>query len=114
TLIDRRPKPGGVCLHCGCIPSKALLHAARLITDAREAADWGLKFAAPKVDVDTLRGRKNKIVDTLANHLVEGAKKREIRYIQGQAAFADSSTLRLDGGPEVRFKQCIIATGSSP
>src|SRR5438105_9190228 len=62
TLIDARPKPGGVCLLEGCIPSKALLHAAHLITDARDAAEWGLKFAAPKIDLDTLRAKKDKIV----------------------------------------------------
>src|SRR5947207_5202962 len=70
TLIDARPKPGGVCLHCGCIPSKALLHAARVLTEAtREAGAWGLHFQPPKIDLDQLRARKTKIVDDMANGL---------------------------------------------
>src|SRR6516162_8008514 len=64
TLIDANPKPGGVCLLRGCIPSKALLHAARLITDAREATGWGLRFMPPQINLDTLRARKDKIVET--------------------------------------------------
>ncbi len=113
-LIDIRAKPGGVCLQCGCIPSKALLHAARLVTDAKEAAEWGLKFAPPQIDVNTLRARKNKIVDTLCNYLVDGAKKRDIKYLQSRAVFDSSTSLRLEDGTQVRYKNCILATGSSP
>src|SRR5947209_20081093 len=70
TLIDAAVKPGGTCLHVGCIPSKTLLHAARLITDAKEASAFGINFAAPKVDINVLRAKKDKIVDLHASHLV--------------------------------------------
>ncbi len=114
TLIDGRPRPGGVCLHVGCIPSKALLHAAELITHARDAAEWGIKFGKPEIDVQAVRERKDRIVDTLSGHLADRAKKSGVRYIQTQARFADSTTLRLDNGDTVRFKYAIIATGSVP
>src|SRR5271167_2768118 len=68
-LIDDRPKPGGVCLYVGCIPSKALLHAVNIIEEAQEASDWGLTFAKPKIDLNALRARKDKIVDTLTTSL---------------------------------------------
>src|SRR6516162_8296710 len=70
-LVDAASKPGGVCLHCGCIPSKALLHAARLITEAHEAGSWGLHFQPPKIDLPALRARKDKIVDTMSTNLAE-------------------------------------------
>ncbi len=114
TLIDAGARPGGVCLHRGCIPSKALLHAARLITDAREADGWGLHFEPPRIDVDALRARKDKVVDTLSGHLAKSAKDRHVTYIQARAAFEDDSTLRLDNSGAVRFKNCIVATGSLP
>src|SRR5437867_2997186 len=114
TLIDVGAKPGGVCLHDGCIPSKALLHAAELITEAQEAGSWGIKFAAPKIDLDVLRSRKNKIVDTMASHLAELCKRRKVAYISTRATFADSHTLQLDNGERLRFKNAILATGSSP
>jgi len=114
TLIDAAPKPGGVCLHCGCIPSKALLHAAHVITDTREAESWGLKFAAPKIDLDALRARKDKIVDTMATHLVELCKRRKVTWISGRGTFVDSQSIQVEKGPKVAFKNCIIATGSAP
>jgi dihydrolipoamide dehydrogenase len=114
TLVDDRPKPGGVCLHCGCIPSKALLHAANIIGETREAASWGLKFAPPQIELDTLRAKKDKIVDTLASSLANLCKQRQVAWIQGRGTFEDAKTLALDGGGKVRFKNAIIATGSSP
>src|SRR5206468_11862259 len=78
TLIDAGAKPGGVCLHYGCIPSKALLHAAHLITDAQDAADWGIKFAPPQVDLASLRGKKDKIVSGMAKALENLAKQRKV------------------------------------
>src|ERR1043166_9526992 len=75
TLVDAGPKPGGFCLHQGCIPSKALLHAVHLITQAREASSWGLRFAPPEIDVNAPRGKKDKIVDTLASNLAELCKR---------------------------------------
>src|SRR5262249_12975649 len=89
TLIDAATRPGGVCLHHGCIPSKALLHAAHLITDARDAADWGIKFASPQIDLASLRGKKDKIVTTMAKGLENLAKQRKVAYVQGRGRFED-------------------------
>jgi dihydrolipoamide dehydrogenase len=114
TLIDASEKPGGTCLHVGCIPSKALLHAAKLITDARDGEQWGIHFAKPKVDLAALRAQGNKIVDTLAKNLLELCKRRKVELVKARAVFADSQTLELDNGTRRRFKHCIIAIGSSP
>jgi dihydrolipoamide dehydrogenase len=114
TLIDAAEKPGGTCLHVGCIPSKALLHAAKLITDARDGEQWGIHFAKPKVDLAALRAQGNKIVDTLAKNLLELCKRRKVELVKARAVFADSQTLELDNGSRRRFKHCIIAIGSSP
>ncbi|HEV3022988.1 MAG TPA: NAD(P)/FAD-dependent oxidoreductase, partial [Pirellulales bacterium] len=114
TLIDADEKPGGVCLRRGCIPSKALLHAARLITDAREAGSWGITFKPPEIDLNTLRATKDTIVDKLSSHLAELAKRRKVNWIRARATFEDSTTLALDNGDRVRFQTCILATGSSP
>jgi dihydrolipoamide dehydrogenase len=114
TLIDAAEKPGGACLHVGCIPSKALLHAAKLITDARGGAHLGLHFSPPRIDVAGLRGFKEKVVGTMANNLLELCKRRQVEYVRARATFADSHTLRLDNGTERRFRHCILATGSSP
>jgi dihydrolipoamide dehydrogenase len=114
TMVDATPKPGGACLHVGCIPSKALLHAARIITEAHEGASWGLKFAPPQIDLATLRARKEKIVDTLASSLLRLCKERQVTWINGRGTFEDAHNLAIDNGTKVRFKNCIIATGSSP
>jgi dihydrolipoamide dehydrogenase len=114
TLVDDRPKPGGVCLHCGCIPSKALLHAARIIGETHEAASWGLKFSPPQIDLGALRSKKEKIVDTLASSLARLCKERQINWIQTRGVFEDANTLGLKSGGKVRFKNAIIGTGSSP
>lgn len=114
TLIDAGEKPGGTCLYVGCIPSKALLHAAKLITDTRDGDLWGIHFAKPKVDLDALRSQGRKIVDTLAKNLVELCKRRKVEVVKARAVFADSHTLELDNGSRRRFKHCIIAVGSSP
>jgi dihydrolipoamide dehydrogenase len=113
-LIDASPRPGGVCLQVGCIPSKALLHAARLITEAREAEGWGIRFEPPKIDLGALRARKDKVVDTLTGSLARLCKERKIEWIQARATFEDPHTLALDRGGQVRFRHCILATGSSP
>src|SRR5438445_4295424 len=78
TLIDAMPKPGGTCLHVGCIPSKALLHAAHVIHAAHEAAEFGLTFAKPNIDLDKLRAKKDKITDMMSSSLLDGCKKRGI------------------------------------
>jgi dihydrolipoamide dehydrogenase len=114
TMVDADPKLGGTCLLVGCIPSKTLLHAAKVITEAQEAAGWGIHFAKPKIDIAALRGYWTKVVDTLSKNLGELSKRRKVQVINARAAFADSTTLQLDNGTRLRFQNCILATGSSP
>src|SRR5262245_55669640 len=103
TLIDAGAKPGGTCLHVGCIPSKALLHAAKLITDAKEAGAFGITFAPPKIDINALRAKKDKIVDMHASHLLELCKKRNVTFVSGNGAFTGPSAIQVEGGPVVAF-----------
>jgi dihydrolipoamide dehydrogenase len=118
TMIDREPNPGGVCLYRGCIPAKALLHVAKVIADARRARDWGVTFKTPTVDVDKVRAWKNGVVAQLTKGLGLLAKVRKVEYIQGEATFVNSNTVRVKkrraGTEEISFEQGIIATGSSP
>jgi dihydrolipoamide dehydrogenase len=118
TLIDERPNPGGVCLYDGCIPSKALLHAAELVHDASEGAAMGLTFGEPSIDLDRLRGWKDReVVAKMTGGLGQIAKARKVRLVHGRGRFVDSSTLRvaLDGEvTDVEFEHAIIATGSVP
>jgi dihydrolipoamide dehydrogenase len=118
TLVNEESAPGGVCLHRGCIPSKALLHVAKLINEAKEASDWGVTFAEPKIDLDKLRSFKNKVIDGLTGGITQLCKARGVTHIQARGTFLDSNTLELkkpDGSTEpLKFKTCIIATGSSP
>jgi dihydrolipoamide dehydrogenase len=114
TLVDAGNRPGGTCLFVGCIPSKTLLHAAKVITEAQELAAWGVHFGKPKIDVGTLRGYWLKVVDTLSKNLMDLAKRRSVQFIQARATFADSRTVQLDNGSTLRFGKCIIATGSVP
>jgi dihydrolipoamide dehydrogenase len=114
TLIDAGERPGGTCLHVGCIPSKALLHVAKLITDAREGPQVGVHFEPPRIDVAGVRGHWQKVVDTLSKGLLGLVKRRKVRFLNRRGAFVDSQTLRLDDGSQVRFQHCILATGSIP
>ncbi|MFO0878403.1 MAG: dihydrolipoyl dehydrogenase [Gemmataceae bacterium] len=114
TLIEARDRPGGTCLHVGCIPSKAVLHAAKLITDAREAAHIGLTFAEPKIDINGVRGHWQKVVDTLSKNLVGLSKARKVNLVQGVGRFVDPHTIAVEGGAQYRFQHCVIATGSLP
>jgi dihydrolipoamide dehydrogenase len=118
TLIDPELNPGGVCLYRGCIPSKALLHVAKLLEEAQQARNWGIEFQAPKVDLDRLRSFKENVVKKLTGGLGVLSKQRKVRYIQGQAAFESSTTLsvsKVDGAKEsLSFDRIIIATGSRP
>jgi dihydrolipoamide dehydrogenase len=116
TLVDPDPQPGGVCLHRGCIPSKALLHAARLILETREAKDWGLKFRRPQIDLAALREWQQKVVGQLANGVAELCRRRGVEHVQGRATFEDSQTVRLTESEvsRIRFGHAILATGSRP
>jgi dihydrolipoamide dehydrogenase len=115
TLIERWPVLGGVCLNVGCIPSKALLHAAKVIEDAADMAANGILFDPPKIDRDLLRAWKNKVVTRLTNGLMLLAKQRKVTLIQGDAKFVGPYSFEVksaDGVRRVDFKQCIIAAGS--
>jgi dihydrolipoamide dehydrogenase len=113
TLVDAAPRIGGACLHVGCIPSKILLHAASLLSGAEEAVSFGLKFARPEIDLNVLRGKKDKIVDALSGHLMELARRRQVTLVTGQGTLTDGQTLQVENGPRIRFQNCILATGSS-
>src|SRR5690349_16361129 len=117
-LVDLELNPGGVCLYRGCIPSKALLHVAKVINESREAAHWGIEFAAPKIDVDKLRQWKTGVVEKLTGGLGQLGKQRKVQYIQGRASFLDSNTLKIEkaegGDEQLRFEHAILATGSRP
>ncbi|MFQ5806369.1 MAG: dihydrolipoyl dehydrogenase [Phycisphaerae bacterium] len=114
TIVDAAPILGGICLRAGCIPSKALLHVAHLITHAAEARDFGITFDKPKIDVEKLRGWKQGVVDRLCGGVNTLAKKRNVRVIQGRAVFEDSHSVRIADAEvaRIRFKHAIIATGS--
>jgi dihydrolipoamide dehydrogenase len=115
TLIERWPVLGGVCLNVGCIPSKALLHAAKVIEDAADMQANGIVFAPPQIDRDRLRVWKNRVVTKLTNGLTLLAKQRKVEVIHGEAKFIGPYSLDIKGaqGPRrLDFKQCIIAVGS--
>lgn len=116
TLIDMEKNPGGVCLYRGCIPSKALLHVAKLINETREAKHWGIDFGEPNINLDQLRNYKNKVVGKLTGGLGVLTKQRKIQFIQGRASFTSSKFLQVkkeDGSTvDVGFDKAIIATGS--
>ncbi len=123
-LIDTDADPGGVCLYRGCIPSKALLHAAKVVGESKHAAAWGIEFADPKINLDQLRGWKNGVVSKLTGGLGQVARFRKVRFIQGRASFADAQTLSIvtnaenaekaEDAESLRFDRAIIATGSRP
>jgi len=118
TLIDPEPQPGGVCLYRGCIPSKALLHVAKLLDEARQATRWGVTFAAPTIDVEKLRAWKESVVHKLTGGLADLCQRRHVAYIQGRATFRNATTLAVHTASgediEVTFTQAIVATGSQP
>jgi dihydrolipoyl dehydrogenase len=115
-LIDEEKNPGGVCLYRGCIPSKALLHVAKVIDEARHASAWGVTFSEPKVDVDKLRGFKQAVVDKLTSGVGQVAKLRKVKYLQGRATLTGPRSMTVAGAGEttLRFDHCILATGSHP
>ena len=117
-LIERYESLGGVCLNVGCIPSKALLHAADVIGQARHASTYGVDFGEPKIALDKLRGYKDKVVGQLTKGLAGMAKQRKVRVVGGTGSFVSPNEIEVtgaDGGTQlVRFEQCIIAAGSQP
>jgi dihydrolipoamide dehydrogenase len=116
-LVERFDTLGGVCLNVGCIPSKALLHIAKVVTDAEESADHGVRFARPEIDLGELRGWKESVVGRLTSGLAGLAKQRNVRVVHGVGAFTSPNTLVVetaDGPTTIAFRNCIIAAGSTP
>src|SRR6059036_2782140 len=117
-LIDPEMNPGGVCVYRGCIPSKALLHVAKVLDESRQAKAWGVDFGEPKIDLGKLRAFKDAVVKRLTSGTGQLAKHRKVQYLQGRAEVVDARTLRvkLASGSEdtVQFEHAIIATGSVP
>jgi len=118
TLIDPEENPGGVCLYRGCIPSKALLHVAKLVRETQEAKNWGLDFGKPKTDIDKLRSWKDGVVKRLTGGVGQLAKSRKVNYVRGTATFKNNKTLNVkdidNKTSELNFEKAIIATGSRP
>ena len=122
TLIDPEVNPGGVCLYRGCIPSKSLLHVAKLLEEAEQAKNWGIEFAEPKIDLNKLRDWKTGVVNKLTGGLGQLSKQRKVQFIQGKAAFVNSTTLKVtktgaaanNNDENLTFDRIIIATGSRP
>ena len=116
TLVNLDKNPGGVCLYKGCIPSKALLHVAKLINETEDAKKWGIEFGKPKIDLDKLRTWKDSVVEKLTSGVGLVGRQRKINFVQGKASFLSSSKLKIDkiegGKEELEFEKAIIAIGS--
>ena len=113
-LVERSPVLGGVCLNVGCIPSKALLHAAKVIDEAEAMAEHGVVFGKPQIDAEKLRDWKNEVIGKLTGGLSTMARQRKVRVIQATATFESANRLRLDNDETIDFQKCIIAAGSEP
>ena len=116
-LVDEEKNPGGVCLYRGCIPSKALLHVAKVIDEARHAGAWGVTFAEPTVDVDKLRSYKNAVVEKLTGGVGQVGRLRKVKYLQGRGTLTGPNAMRIAGASgetELTFEHCVLATGSHP
>lgn len=122
TIVEADQRLGGTCLLRGCIPSKALLHVAKIISEVDELReDWGVEYSQPKVDIDKVRARKEKVISTLSGGLGQLAKRRNVTLINAKGIFENSTTLQLEGehesipeGGKLTFNHCILATGSVP
>jgi dihydrolipoamide dehydrogenase len=117
TLVEQNPRLGGICLNVGCIPSKALLHAAAVLRETKEAARWGIEFGPAKVDLDKLRAWKESILDKLGQGIAGLAKQRGVQVVHGRGHFEDSQTLRVEtseGQKFIRYDKAVIAVGSKP
>ncbi|MGV3655810.1 MAG: dihydrolipoyl dehydrogenase, partial [Noviherbaspirillum sp.] len=115
-LVERYPTLGGVCLNVGCIPSKALLHAAKVITEAEEMSHFGARMGNPEIDLDALRGWKESVVKKLTGGLSGLARARRVQVVQGKGSFSSPNTLTVEtpeGAKVVAFKHAIIAAGSA-
>jgi dihydrolipoyl dehydrogenase len=116
-LVDEEKNPGGVCLYRGCIPSKALLHVAKVIDEARYAKAWGVQFEEPRVDIDKLRAFKQGVVDKLTGGVGQVARMRKVKFIQGRATVTGPRSMTVVGATgetELRFEHAVLATGSQP
>lgn len=121
-LVEAESKLGGTCLLRGCIPSKALLHVAKVLGEAQAMhEEWGVDFGTPKIDIDKVRARKEKVIDTLTGGLGQLAKRRNVKVIRARGKFENSTTLILEGsdpsipeGGRLTFDHCVVATGSVP
>lgn len=117
TLVEMETNPGGVCLYRGCIPSKALLHVAKLMNETRDAGNIGLSFAEPQIDLDKMRAWKESVVGKMTGGLGQLVKARKVNYIKGRARFASATELDIEteNGPQkLTFEHAILATGSRP
>ena len=115
--IEKEPSLGGTCLNIGCIPSKALLHVAKVIDDAHAMKDHGIDFGTPRIDPIRLSAWKNSVVGKLTNGLKSLAKQRKVECLTGKGTFLDSHHLQIEsksGTTTVRFENAIIAAGSEP
>ena len=117
TLVEIETNPGGVCLYRGCIPSKALLHVAKLLQETREASNIGLSFAEPQIDLDKMRAWKESVVGKMTGGLGQLVKARKVNHIKGRARFASATELDIEtekGPQKLQFEHAILATGSRP
>jgi len=114
TLVDASDKLGGVCLHRGCIPSKALLHVSGLMAKIRQAKDFGINFNIPHIDLKILNDWKEGIVSKVSDGLGQLCKQRGITYVTGRGVFVNSNTIKIFGSQSIVFDRCVIATGSRP
>jgi dihydrolipoamide dehydrogenase len=116
-LVDMEKNPGGVCLYRGCIPSKALLHVAKVIDESRHASAWGVTFGEPNIDIARLRAFKQGVVDKLTGGVGQVGRMRKVKFIQGRATLTGPKSMTIagaNGETELQFEHCILATGSSP
>ena len=117
TLIEKETRLGGVCLNKGCIPSKAFLHLAKVLNDARDVSKIGVQFSAPKLNIDKINHWKETIINNLSAGIEQLAKRRNVNIIKGSASFNSATELFINsktGQEKIHFKNCVIATGSSP
>ncbi len=116
TMVDPGARPGGVCLHQGCIPSKTFLYLSELIHDAARAEDMGISFGKPRIDLDALRKWRDSVIDKMADGLVSLSSRRGVQLLQGRVKFESSDTVRVYDGEvsHIQFRYAILATGSQP